>query len=141
MSQRNFQLRLNCAYTDPNNTIDSLDVEILEDGSWKPFDLNTSTGGFDIFMYSIFTCQHTYFRINAAECDLGLKTSKGIITIGADDDWKLDMLHIDFNAQLADGVPTQDNIDYITQRMTLCPVSKNIHTVADSNTIVTFDHS
>jgi len=66
MSERNFQMRLTCGYTEPENTVEHLNVEVLDEGTWKKFDLNTMTPGFDIFIYALFTCQHMYFRVNAA---------------------------------------------------------------------------
>jgi len=68
-----------------------------------------------------------------------LNSCKGLITVGADIDWRLELLHVDFGGKLVKGSPTQDTIDYIAKRMTECPVSKNIYTVLDSKSIVTFD--
>lgn len=139
MSERNFQMRLICTYTGPNNAVDKLDVETLIEGEWKTLDLNIKTAGFQVFCYAVFTCQHMYFRLNAAERGLRLESSKASITVGTNNDWLIDVLHVEFNGKLRIGEATQDNVAYITERMALCPVSCNLSDVADNKTRVTFE--
>jgi len=72
MSDLTFQMLLHSNYIDDNNNIDQLHVEHLVDNNWQELDLNTSSPGFDIFIYAILTCQHMYFKNNAAEYGLVL---------------------------------------------------------------------
>lgn len=139
MSDHTFQMRLACTYADPDNSIDKLKVDLLVDDTWRPLDLNTGTPGFDVFIYAIFTCQHMYFRVNAAERGLMLVSGEGSITVGTDQDRNLELLHVGFHGKLKSGTPTQASIDYIVERMGLCPVSRNIKAAADSKTIVSLE--
>lgn len=126
MSERSFHLRMKADYGQPENTIVGLLVEKNQDGLWQDFVLSGLSPGFEIFVYSIFTCQHTYFRINAAEQGLVLASGHGEIELGTDEDWMLDRIKVDFRARLASGEATPEAVEYIMQRMRQCPVSKNI---------------
>lgn len=137
MSTRNFQMRMKCNYTGSGNDIASLSVEHTANGQWENFDLQVTSPGFEIFVYAIFTCQHMYMRVNCAERGLQLKSSEGSITVGADDDWKVDALSVAFTADMASGTANQEDIDHIISRMKLCPVSKNIREVPGAETNIT----
>jgi hypothetical protein len=137
VSTRNFQMRMKCSYTGSGNDIISLGVEHSTNGEWENFDLQVTSPGFEIFVYSIFTCQHMYMRVNCAERGLQLKTSEGSITVGADENWNVDTLNVGFTAVLASGAANQDDTDYIISRMKLCPVSKNIRAIAGAETSIT----
>ena len=139
MSDRNFEMRLNCRYTDPDNTIDQLSVETLIDSEWQVLNLNLKSPGFQLFNYGLFSCQHLYFRSNAAECGLKLASSKAHIIVEADINWNITLVNVDFRGVLTSGSPTKEAIDYIIERMGLCPVSTNMKEVADSKRSVTFD--
>ena len=77
MSQHKFHLRLSCRYRDPDNTIETLDVEVLTGDGWQPLDLNPLSPGFLLFVYTVFHCQHTYMRVNCAERRLMLESAAG----------------------------------------------------------------
>lgn len=139
MSDLTFQMLLECHYSGDKNDVDQLHVEHLVDGDWQILDLNTRTPGFDIFMYAILTCQHTYFRTNAAERKLIMASSEGLITLNADKHRSMQSLHIDFNGKLRSGTVTDEAVSYISQRMALCPVSLNLKPIADSKTTVSFE--
>jgi hypothetical protein len=139
MSERKFHLRSRVAYGQPDNRIDKLQVEIEANGQWQPFVLNEFTPGFEVFVYSMFTCQHTYFRLNAAENGLALNSAQGEIEMGADEDWQLDRLRVDFRASVSAGMPTREISDYIVERMQLCPVSKNTCSIDGVKVSVSFD--
>ena len=126
-------MRLDCHYA-KENSIDSLEVEHLDGNEWKGLELDTLTPGFLIFTYAVFTCQHMFLRANANERNLQMDTSRGSIMIDAAPDWKIEKLHVSFEATLKSGTPTQDDIDYITGRMQQCPVSKNLGEIADTQT-------
>jgi uncharacterized OsmC-like protein len=129
-------MNLVCRYTDEKNVVDEIEVQHLVDDTWVPFDLNLKTAGFDIFVYSIFTCQHTYFRVNAAEQGIRLLSSKGEISMTADDDWNIGQLRVHFTADASASTPDSKTIDYIIERMQLCPVSVNLR---PAETITTLD--
>ena len=137
MSERNFHLRLRCAYEGDDNKPTALDVEHVVEGEWRPLELNTRSPGFEMFVYALFTCQHLYFRVNCAERGLQLDSAKGRIAVGATTDWALDNLQVTFDGQLRSGEPAPGDIDYIVSRMKQCPVSRNIREVASAETSVT----
>ena len=139
MSQHKFHLRLSCRYREPDNTIDTLVVEVLTGDGWQPLDLNPLSPGFLLFVYTVFHCQHTYMRVNCAERRLMLESAAGTIDVVASDEWVVEQLHIDFSARLKSGSPEPGDIDSIIDRMRHCPVSMNLRTVADSHTGLRLD--
>ena len=139
MNQRHFEMRLSCTYTDPDNSIDQLDIEVLINGAWQTLDLNTRSPGFQLFNYGLFSCQHLYFRINAAERGLMLGSAKGHITVETDIDWNIRSLQVEFNGMLKSGSPSEDDIAYIIERMGFCPVSSNMKDITDSRRDVRFE--
>ena len=139
MSEFTFQMLLQCQYKDDNNTVDQLHVEQLVDDEWQTFDLNLYTPGFDIFMYAILTCQHTYFRTNAEKYGLILKSSEGFVTVMADKHRSIETLNVEFNGELIKGEPTQEAVDSIVARMGLCPVSINLSDIPNNIITVKFE--
>jgi hypothetical protein len=136
MNKRNFSMRLKSTYEGKTNAVASLEVEHKVKGQWQPLDLGLASPGFDIFVYSIFTCQHRFFRVNCAERGLLLNSADGTIVIGADQDWNMETLQIHFSGQLGSGQPSPDDIDYIVARMKQCPVSRNLREVPDTESTV-----
>ncbi len=128
---------MKCGYSGSGNDIASLSVEHATNGEWENFDLQITSPGFEIFVYAIFTCQHMYMRVNCAERGLQLASSEGSITVGADEDWSMDALKVEFSAKVASGSADREDIDYIVSRMKQCPVSSNIHEVSGAETSVT----
>jgi hypothetical protein len=138
MSKRNFQMRLRCSYEGSENKIATLEVEQRAGGHWQALDLGIGSPGFDIFVYAVLTCQHTYFRVNCAERGLRLESARGSIRVGAGEDWRMDALEVEFSGQLASGSPAQEDIDYIVSRMSQCPASKNLRDIADARSHIDF---
>ena len=130
-------MRLSCSYGE-ENSIGDLSVELLEEGEWKPLNLNEKSPGFQIFVYAIFTCQHMFLRTNAMERDLLLESSEGTIEVITDEKWQMEKLDVQFGAKLKSGSPTEDDVEYIVGRMQRCPVSKNLKEAPDSHTAVEF---
>lgn len=126
MSTREFNMKLSCTYTQDDNTIDQLSVKHLVEQDWVDFDLGLRSAGFDIFMYAVLTCQHTYMRLNAAERGVRLHSCEGTLHIAAGEDWNIERLDVDLVAQAAGAVPGADTVDYIIERMQHCPVSVNL---------------
>ena len=137
MQSHRFEMRLYCNYAGENG-IASLKVEHLDGDEWKNLELDTMTPGFLIFTYAVFTCQHMFLRANANERNLQLASSNGRIMIDAAPDWKIEKLHVAFDVTLKSGTPTADDIEYITERMQHCPVSKNLGEIPDTLTELLF---
>ena len=136
MSERNFNMRLKSTYEGDTNVIASLEVGHRVKGEWQPLDLGVASPGFDIFVYSIFACQHRFFRVNCAERKLVLNSAEGSIVIGADKDWNMETLQVHLSGQLGSGQASPDDIDYIVARMQQCPVSRNIREVPETESTV-----
>jgi len=139
MSERNFHLRSRVEYGQPDNAIVSLIVQKKVEGEWQDFVLNTLTPGFEIFVYAMFTCQHTYFRVNCAEQGLKLVRAEGDISLGTDADWNLERIDVSLRASLAEGQASTETIDYIVGRMGQCPVSRNTREVEATRIEISFD--
>ena len=139
MSDRSFKFRLNCSYTDPDNSIDQLVVETLIDDEWQLLDISTKSPGFQLFNYGLLSCQHLYFRTNAAERGLMMSSASAFLAIETDINWNILSMNVEFNGKLKSGSPSEDVIAYIIERMGLCPVSSNIKEVSDSQRSVTFE--
>lgn len=138
MTERIFDIRLSTRYEGTDNKIASLDAEILQDGTWQKLTVDTLSAGFLLLCYGLSSCQHLYFRTNAAERDLLLASSKGRIHVIADEDWHIRHIDVRFEGILRGGMPAQSDIDYIIERMSHCPVSTNLVKPADYSTMVTF---
>ena len=138
MSKHIFNLRMAADYGPTENEITSLQVDVLNDKEWEILDLNTTTPGFLIYVYSIFTCQHLFLRTNATERKLAFKSSRAELLVEASEDWLLEKVYIKFSIRLTAGEPNDDDIDYIVSRMKQCPVSKNLPQDIDIHTSVEF---
>ena len=136
LSERNFSMRMHCTYEGETNAVAGLVVEHLVEEQWQPLDLGLTAPGFDIFVYAVFTCQHLYFRTNCAERGLLLHSAEGRIAVGADADWNMEILQVDFTGRLGRGRASQDDIDYIVARMNQCPVSRNLRAIPDARSSI-----
>jgi hypothetical protein len=65
-------------------------------------------------------------RVNSAERGLILISATGEIQVETGEFWDIRNASITFHAKLKSGTPTEDDLNYITDRMTHCPVSTNI---------------
>jgi len=139
MSSQTFQMLLQSHYTDDENNIKKLHVEHLVKEQWQTFELDNTTPGFDTFIYAILSCQHMYFRLNAAEYGLTLNSSEGLITVIADQYRSIETLNIEFKGKLKTGEPSQTAVDSIIARMHLCPVSINLKDIPHNNITASFE--
>ena len=139
MNDRYFHLRLKSTYKDDKNEIEELVIECLNDNKWGILDLNIRSPGFLLFINGLFSCQHLYMRINSAERNLVLESATGEMKIIAGEFWNIKDATITFNANLKSGSPTQDDINYVTDRMQHCPVSSNLPDSLKINNSVHFD--
>ena len=126
MTDKSFNLRLNCTYEGTENKIDNLLVEVLNDNKWEKLDLSVRSPGFLLFINGLFSCQHLYMRTNSAERNLALESATGDLQVVTDENWRIKDGVIAFNAKLKSGSPSEDDIKYITERMKHCPVSTNL---------------
>ena len=126
MTNRNFYLRLNCTYEGSENNIDDLTIESRNDNGWEKLDLNIRSPGFLLFINGLFSCQHLYMRTNSAERNLLLKSATGDLQVMTNEVWCIQSAIVTFNVKLKSGLPTEDDINYIIDRMGHCPVSTNL---------------
>ncbi|KHD06481.1 hypothetical protein PN36_10760 [Candidatus Thiomargarita nelsonii] len=126
MDNRTFHLRLKCTYQGTNNLVDELTVEVLKDKNWETLELSVRSPGFLLFINALFSCQHLYMRTNSAERSLILSSALGELYLETDEFWEIKDVIISFNVNLKSGKPSEDDISYITERMTHCPVSSNL---------------
>jgi uncharacterized OsmC-like protein len=136
MSKHIFNLRMAVDYGPTENEIASLQADVLNENEWETLDLDTTTPGFLIFVYSIFTCQHMFLRTNATERKLAFKSSRAELLVEASEDWFLEKVYVKFIVKLAAGKANENDIDYIVSRMQQCPVSKNLPQGIDIDTSV-----
>ena len=126
MANRHFYLRLNCTYEGPENNIDDLTIESRNDTGWEKLDINIKSPGFLLFINGLFSCQHLYMRTNSAERNLLLKSATGDLKVITDEVWRIQSAAVTFDVKLKSGLPTEDDINYIIDRMGHCPVSANL---------------
>jgi len=134
--ERRFEMRLVCRYEQPENQVADLQVELLEDGAWRRLELSPTSPGFQVFVFSLFTCQHLYFRVNCIERGLVLESASGRILVRTDEHWDVLGVRVELEGCLRSGTPTQADLEYISRRMGRCPVSRNLKPVADTQTLV-----
>ena len=123
---RHFHLKLICSYETEKNDIKDLAIQVLHDNEWEELDLRIRSPGFLLYINALFSCQHLYMRANSAECNLILESSTGEILVNAGEFWNLKDITVSFNAKIKSGTATEENINYISERMTHCPVSTNL---------------
>lgn len=138
MTDRHFHLRLSCNYETDKNDVTDLLVEMLLDNEWKTLHLSVKSPGFLLLVYGLFSCQHLYMRTNSAERNLRLESSTGELKLSANDLWNIKKVEVDFKVKLKSGQPSNNDIEYITERMGHCPVSSNIPADIDKKSSVTF---
>lgn len=140
MSDRHFHLRLDSTYTENENKVDDLNLEVLHEDKWEPLlDLGIRSPGFLLFINALFSCQHLYMRTNCAERNLILQLAHGELQVNASETWEIKDVDVLFNAKLQSGSPSQDDLNYITERMRHCPVSTNLPAHVKLNIKVNLD--
>ncbi len=126
MSDHSFELRTAFRYSGDDNHLDQIDAEVLTDQGWQPLQIDNSSPGFLLFVYSFLICQHTYFHANATEHALLLESASLNLSLIADDEWRIQKISVAIDSKLRGGAADPAVIDYIKQRMRLCPVSVNL---------------
>ncbi len=136
MSQRTFQFRLHSSHASPDRATQSLVVEFLaESGQWEPQHPSLTTPGFRLYLLSLLLCQHVYLVANAQERAIPLQRVEGSFSVLTSVDWILEQLNGDFVLHLDPAAPAEEHsradaeaITFISERMKLCPVSRNLPT-------------
>lgn len=131
MAEHRFQLRATFVYGGEDNRTEELSAEILTDAGWNALDLNLSSPGFLIFVYSFLVCQHTYFHANCTESGLLLDRAHLELLLVAGDDWRIGRVAVEIKSVLRGGKADRKTVDHIESRMRQCPVSINLREPAD----------
>ncbi len=126
MAEHVFELRTVFQYSGDDNKIDHLDAEVLAEEGWRPLQIDNHSPGFLIFVYAFLICQHTYFHANSGESGLLLDRVRLELFLRAGNDWRIDKVKVGISADLRSGKADSSCVDYIKQRMRLCPVSINL---------------
>ena len=126
MSERIFKMRLSCDYKEPDNTVESQQVELFKENEWTDFELDTGSPGFLIFVYAVLACQQMHLRLGCKDRGLQLASAAGDIEIDTTEDWQLSKLQVNFSALLNSGVASEEDVETVIQRMKNCPVSRNL---------------
>ena len=138
MSERIFRMRIFCDYKEPDNTVESQQVELFKENEWVAFDLDTGTAGFLIFVYAVLACQQMHLRLGCKDRGLKLASAAGDIEIATTEDWLITKLRVDFTASLKAGEPGAEDVEAIIERMKSCPVSKNLTFAPRAETTLDF---
>jgi hypothetical protein len=129
---------MRCHYSGDQNKVDSLHVEHLVDDEWQELILDTYSPGFDVFIYSILSCQHMFFRNNSTEYDLVMTSAEALITIITDEHRSIESLHSEFTGKLIKGTADIEKVKSITARVGLCPATINLKEIADKKITVSY---
>jgi len=142
MANRVFQFRLRSDHLAPDRQSEALSVDCRDaDGHWQPQDPTLSTPGFRLYLLSLLLCQHFYLVANARELSIPLQAVEGFFEVTTGEDWILLRVQGDFRIRLDPAAPTDErsradaaSLNHIRQRMTLCPVSRNLPPTAEKLT-------
>jgi organic hydroperoxide reductase OsmC/OhrA len=138
MSERIFKMRISCVYKEPDNTVESQQVELFKEGGWTDFDLDTGTAGFLIFVYAVLACQQMHLRLGCKDRGLKLASAAGDIEIATTADWIISRLRVNFSVVLNSGEASEEDVATVIQRMKNCPVSKNLTFSPQAETTLEF---
>lgn len=140
-AKREVRLRLAARHGGERNEVTDLVVEQFAGGEWKPGEVRPGGPGFQMLVYALFSCQHLYMRVNAAERGRLLESSAGELRVTAARDWKIEQIEVSFHSRLRPRIdpPGEADLDYIRERMGHCPVSKNLKSGIDRKTTLEFE--
>ncbi len=80
-------------------------------------------------------CQHAYLRMNAAERGLVLGSVRGELRV-ATEDWTVLSIESRFDLELREGVPTDEDISSIRERIEECPIARNLPNATKRTTLI-----
>lgn len=123
--RREFDWRLTSLHEGDENVMTSLEVELMREQGWIRFEPRFDVSPYLVFLYSAFTCQLAYLRMNASERDLELERVTGechMVTEG----WRVTAMDVEFTVDLRRGSPSLEDLDHLRARCLDCPVSRNL---------------
>jgi hypothetical protein len=134
MPERVFQFRLRSSHHAPDRQSEDLRVEFLtEAGAWQPQELSLTMPGFRLYLISLLLCQHVYLVANAREKGIPLQAVDADFRVTTSSDWILSQVEGDFRLGLDPAPADQERggvdaeaLAYLQERMTLCPISRNL---------------
>lgn len=138
MNDRHFHIKLAATYSSNDNLIDDLSITQLIDNKWEAIELDNRSGGFMLYINGLLSCQHLYLRTNAAERDIVLSSLAGEMQIVAGEFWDIKTIDLHFEAKIKSGTASDNDMNYIVDRMTHCPVSSNLPKHIHPNNSVIF---
>ena len=139
MSDHVFDLRLTAEHNPEDNTVTTMSVENLVEGSWQALDLCETTPGFLIFVYCIFACHHRFLWVGSRDREITITSSSGSIHLVADEDWHLQHISTEFKASSISGSASDEDIAYISDKILNCPVSRNMPANVEAGTSVVIE--
>ncbi len=122
---RSFDWKLLSTHTGEANTMAALEVDLMREEGWQHFEPRHDVSPYLVFLYSAFTCQLAYLRMNASERGLELEQVRGTCHLETDT-WRITSIHARFELVLRSGTPTDDDLAHLVQRCLECPVSRNL---------------
>lgn len=134
MRARTFHFRLHSSHQPPQRATANLVVELRNDaGQWEPQQLSFSTPGFRIYLISLLLCQHVYLVANAQEKHIPLQRVEADFQVTTSSDWIVAAVEGDFRIRLDPAASAEEQgladaaaIAFMQERMTHCPISRNL---------------
>lgn len=136
MSPRSFEFRLCSRHSAPDRSSSDLEVAWRHpSGHWEAQHPDLTTPGFRLYLLSLLLCQHHYLVANALERNLPLRQVEGRFSVTTTADWIIEAVDGSFTMELDPARAADEDaqapadaaaIEYIRERMRLCPVSRNL---------------
>jgi hypothetical protein len=134
MDHRLFQFRLRSSHPAPERATRDLVVEFLTpEGQWESQQLSLTMPGFRLYLISLLLCQHTYLVANARERQLPLDRVEASFEVTTSSSWIVERVAGDFRMGLDPAATAEDRervdadaIAWMQERMTHCPISRNL---------------
>ena len=139
MDERNYTLRMVAHHQGEKNEIADLTLEMLVEEEWQVVEVDMAASSpYRVFLYTVFLCQNSYLYMNAAERGILLETTSGEIRLHTED-FRIVSAKASFESTMRAGDPTQEDVEYICGRMTVCPVSRNLVRIPDASVELQLD--
>lgn len=135
MTDRAFHLRSRASHREPGNELAELELQIEIDGAWRAESLSTHSPPFRAFLCALLMCQHAHLRMNAAERGLVLGEVRGELRV-ATDDWTVLGIESRFDLELRHGVPSDEDLSFIRERIEDCPIARNMPNARKRTTLI-----
>jgi hypothetical protein len=134
MNSHCFHFRLQSRHGGQERASESLSVAFRSDDTsqWQPLEPSLQTPGFRLYLLSLLLCQHHYLVANALERHLPLAAVDGELSVTTSSGWRIETVSGRFLVSLAGDAgeappPLEpETLAFLEQRMTACPVSRNL---------------